>query len=109
MSRQALPHLSLAHGAIPVPPVASAAHVTTHDRKVFWRAFLDWLATATAEETEQLEQVLAAHAHHVRPLIDAVSDALHDADSARRLPPTLLAELLAARWQPRPLPNARAA
>lgn len=107
MSRQATPHLSLAHAAIPVPNLV--ATVTTNDRKVFWHTFLDWLATATADETEQLEQVLAAHAHHVRPLIDAVSDALHDADSAKRLPPTLLAELVAANWQPRQDFSARAA
>lgn len=105
MSQQAIAHLSLAHSASALPNLVP----TTTDRKVFWRAFLDWLAHATAEETEQLEQVLAGHAHHVRPLIDAVSDALHDVDSANRLPPTLLAELVAAHWQPRPMHFARAA
>lgn len=106
MSRQATPHLSLAHAT---PVSSQVAHVTTHDRKVFWRAFLDWLATATADETEQLEHVLAPHAHHVRPLIDAVSDALNDIDSANRLPPTLLASLATANWKPRPVAASRAA
>lgn len=42
-------------------------------RKLLWRLYLNWLAAATMDETEQLERVLARHAHHVRPLVDAVS------------------------------------
>lgn len=81
---------------------ASAVHLPapSSDRKRFWRAFVDWLAVATDEENEQVELVLAEHAHHVRPLVDAVSDALRHPESATRLPATLLATLVAHGWKP---------
>lgn len=89
-------HLSLvkATPALNLPAPASS------DRKRFWRAFVEWLAVATTDESEQMERVLAEHAHHVRPLVDAVTDALHHRDSAMRLPATLLATLVAHGWQP---------
>jgi hypothetical protein len=89
-------HLSL---VTPTPAVNIPAPVSS-DRKRFWSAFLEWLASATDGETEQLERVLAEHVHHVRPLVDAVTDALHHRDSAMRLPATLLATLVAHGWQP---------
>ena len=89
-------HLSL---VTPTPAVNIPAPVSS-DRKRFWRAFVEWLASSTDDETEQMERVLAEHAHHVRPLVDAVTDALHHRDSAMRLPATLLATLVAHGWQP---------
>lgn len=74
--------------------------VTTDRRKLFWRAYLSWLATATNEEIEQLALVLAEHAHHVRTLMDAVTDALRFRETALRLPPSLLAELHSSGWRP---------
>lgn len=75
--------------------------LVSSDRKRFWRAFVEWLATATDDETEQMDRVLAEHAPHMRTLIDAVSDALRRRDSAARLPTTLLATLVAHDWKPR--------
>jgi hypothetical protein len=84
-----------------LPPAPVLAAATPPDRrKVFWRAYLDWLATATSAETEQFERVLCGHAHHVRPLMDAVSDALRTRENALRLPHTLLACLAASGWRP---------
>jgi hypothetical protein len=45
--------------------------------------------------------VLSEHAHHVRPLVDAMSDAIAATDAARRLPHTLLATLVGSGWTPR--------
>lgn len=69
-------------------------------RKLFWRLYLDWLATATMDETEQLERILARHAHHVRPLVDAVSDAMSSRADAACMPASLLQLLSANAWQP---------
>ncbi len=80
--------------------------ISTDRRKLFWRAYLTWQATATADEMEQLELILAEHAQQVRPLMDALSDALSVASRLRetslQLPSTLLAELLACGWKPAP-------
>lgn len=96
---QQAPHIQFQLRLLPpAPPVAAA---TLPDRrKVFWRAYLNWLATATPTETEQFEGALRAHAHHVRPLMNAVSDALRTRENALRLPPTLLACLAASGWRP---------
>jgi hypothetical protein len=83
-------------------PASSSPAAPTHPRKLFWHAFLDWLAVATPDEQQQLETVLSRHAHDVRPLIDAVSDAIHDQVDALQLPHTLLAHLLASGWKPNP-------
>lgn len=72
------------------------------DRRVFWRVFIDWLATASIDDTEALERVLERHAHHVRPLVDAVSDAMLDLADINRLPSSLLLALRAAQWAPVP-------
>jgi hypothetical protein len=100
-------------GLAPQSSTSQALHGAYSHRKLFWSAFITWLATATDEESEQLERALAPHAHHVRPLADAVSDAINDAarssktqrshgqhESATALPHTLLAELFAAGWRP---------
>jgi hypothetical protein len=68
--------------------------------KLFWRVFLDWLAGASDDEAEQLERVLAGHAHHVRPLVDAVSDALRTPGDVLALPWSLLLDLALSGWQP---------
>ncbi|CAD5366602.1 conserved hypothetical protein [Rubrivivax sp. A210] len=99
-------HLTLVSNVTAAIPGATGRKTAC---KVFWKVFLDWLAVATADETEQLERALAGQAHHVRPLVDAVSDALHDKASAQRLPFTLLASLVAADWRPAVAPAARAA
>lgn len=109
-------HLSLVAASI-VPTVAIAALQVppaavlkpSSDRKVFWKAYLDWLSTASDDEAEQLDRVLAQHAHHVRPLVVAISDAIHDPATASHLPGSLLAELYAAGWQPLPSTLQRAA
>lgn len=97
------PNLAQASGASPAP-YSACSH-----RKLFWSAFLTWLASATDDESEQLERALAPHAHHVRPLEAAVSDAVKDAvsrskqrDATPALPPTLLASLVAVGWRPLP-------
>lgn len=79
---------------------STSVPATSSDRKRFWRAYIDWLAAATDDETEQMERVLSEHAHHVRPLIDAVTDALAHRESAMRLPATLLATLVSHGWKP---------
>jgi fatty-acid desaturase len=92
-------HLSL------VPTATDAAGTTTEPippRKPFWHAFLDWMAVATTQEQEQLEAVLALHSHEVRPLVDAMTDALAQEADAMRIPPTLLANLVASGWTPVP-------
>jgi hypothetical protein len=93
-----LMHLSLVQGS-PTGQAASPAAPVCR-RKLFWRAYLDWLSTATADETEQFELVMSAHAHHVRPLMDAITDALRTLETALRLPLTLLAELHSSGWRP---------
>ena len=90
-----------------VPPATTRA--LSSDRKVFWKAYLDWLSTAPDDEAEQLEWVLAQHAHHVRPLMAAVSDAIHDPATSAYLPGSLLANLYAAGWQPQAKSMPRAA
>ena len=87
-------------GRVAAAPLTHAPTLVSSDRKRFWRAFVEWLATATDDETEQMDRVLAEHAPHVRTLLDAVSDALRHRDSAMRLPTTLLATLVAHGWQP---------
>ena len=93
-----LVHLSLVQGSSTVPVVCPALPVDR--RKVFWRAYLTWLSTATADETEQFELVMSQHAHHVRPLMDAITDALRKRETALRLPLALLAELHSSGWRP---------
>jgi len=95
-------HLSLVPSIDRPAPVL--VQVATDPRKLFWRAYLTWLATATDEETEQFEQVMSEHAHHVRPLMDAITDALRLRATALRLPPTLLAELRCSGWRPAAAP-----
>ena len=105
-------HLSL----VPASLVAVNAHrgqaasalvqVATDRRKLFWRAYLTWLATATGEEVDQFERVMAEHAHHVRPLMDAVTEAMRLRETALRLPLTLLAELHYSGWRSVSLPAA---
>ncbi len=107
-------------GLAPQSDTSQALHGAYNHRKLFWSTFITWLATATDDESEQLERALAPHAHHVRPLADAVSDAIHDVarsskaptsrgqlDPATGLPPTLLAELFAAGWRPLPATQGR--
>lgn len=77
----------------PLPPAKG-------DRRVFWMVFVNWLADASAEDTEQLERALSRHAHHVRPLVDAVSDAITLQHGTSGLPDSLLNALRAARWEP---------
>ena len=104
-------HLTL----VATPPLS------VDSRKLFWRVYLDWLAAASFAETNELERVLTAHAHEVRPLVDAVSDAIGDAMTAasqaatatdlfsavdtpaattRSLPQSLLQALSSQGWMP---------
>lgn len=89
-----------AHLRLLAPPSSVGIATVPDRRKVFWRAYLDWLSTATLADTEQFERVLCEHAHHVRPLMDAVGDALRTRESALRLPHALLATLFASGWRP---------
>lgn len=94
-------HLQLVVSSCPpVDTQPSAALTPTSDRRRFWQAFLEWLSTASAQETEQLERVLSQHAHHVRPLVDAVGDALLEPSDAALLPSALLATLSRHNWRP---------
>lgn len=77
-------------------PVAAAIPPLESPRKVFWRAYLAWLSKSSHEELVQFEQALAPHAHEVRPLVDAVRDALLTDPSS--LPAALLAQLQACGW-----------
>lgn len=77
----------------PLPPAKG-------DRRVFWMVFVNWLANASADDTEQLERTLSRHAHHVRPLVDAVSDAMTLQPGTSGLPDTLLDALRNAHWEP---------
>jgi len=97
--------LKLVHSAAVSEAVTQAVRPPLTQRKLFWSAFLDWLATATDDESEQLERALAPHAHHVRPLVEAVSEALYESDAATRLPATLLAQFCAAGWRPQVAPE----
>lgn len=91
------PQLQL-HLPTTTSPVAAATQPDR--RKVFWHAYLDWLATATEAETDQLELALLGHAHHVRPLMDVVNDAFRTRERALELPHTLLVCLYASGWRP---------
>ena len=93
-------HMTSHLGLVTSTPTADNLATVNSDPKRFRRAAVEWLASATDDETEQIERVLAEHAHHVRPLVDAVTDALQHRDSAMRLPATLLATLVAHGWQP---------
>jgi len=105
-------HLSLVQAAQVTQSQLSSAsspalvQISTDRRKLFWRAYLTWQATASADEMEQLELILAEHAQQVRPLMDALSDALSETQRLRETtpqpPPTLLAELQACGWRPAP-------
>lgn len=76
----------------------SSFHTKVEERKLFWKALVDWLATATDDETSQLERALAPHAHHVRPLQQALWDAVADPATASLIPRRLHAFLHAAGW-----------
>ena len=100
-------HLTL----VTTPPLS------VDSRKLFWRVYLDWLGAATFAETNALERALTPHAHEVRPLVDAVSDAMNAAAqaatstdlfsaaatavaTAHPLPQSLLQALSAQGWMP---------
>lgn len=73
------------------------------ERKIFWSVFTTWSSSAPDAEFEQLERVLIPHAHHVRPLPEALADAV--AEQARdsrapRVPVGLLALLQTVKWPP---------
>ena len=75
-------------------------HAKVDARRIFWHAFTAWLATASDEEFDQLEAVLAPHAHYVRPLQLALADCLSAPGNTARLPPRLHALLHAGGWPP---------
>jgi hypothetical protein len=81
--------LSLVPAAAGQPPAESP-------RKVFWRVYLAWLAQASLDELAQLEQALVPHAHDVRPLVSAVTDALLSDPGS--LPTALLVRLASSGW-----------
>ncbi|MFT3819842.1 MAG: hypothetical protein QM750_19890 [Rubrivivax sp.] len=66
----------------------------------FWFIFLRWLSHATDEDGERLERVLAPNAHHVRPLVEAMSDAMLDERQRDRLPISLVDALCQGNWAP---------
>lgn len=88
--------------ATPASPTAAALNEAAPppQRRLFWRTYLAWLATCSDDEAEQLQQALAEHAPHVRPLINALGDALRDPHAAVQLPASLLAQLTASGWMP---------
>jgi len=85
--------------ASPTAAALSEAGPPLH-RRLFWRTYLAWLATCSDDEAERLQQALSEHAPHVRPLINALGDALRDPHTAVQLPASLLAQLTASGWMP---------
>ena len=71
-------------------------------RRIFWRTYQDWLASADDVEIEQLEFALQPHAQHVRPVSLAISDALRDPTACGQIPISLSAALVTAGWQIEP-------
>lgn len=68
-------------------------------RKAFWHACLDWLATASEGDLEELASVLTANVTtEVRPLISALRDAMRQEATRRGLPQSLIRQLQAANW-----------
>lgn len=68
-------------------------------RKAFWHAYLDWLATASEGDLEELASVLTANVTtEVRPLISALRDAMRQEATRRGLPQSLIQQLQAANW-----------
>jgi hypothetical protein len=71
-------------------------------RRVFWRTYQDWLATADDVDIEQLERALQPHAQHVRPVTRAISDAMRDPSACAEIPLSLRAALVRVGWQMEP-------
>ncbi len=90
-------------------PMQSAYQQNETQRKIFWRVFLDWLATTSDDKADQCERAMQPHAHHVRSLIDAVNDAVNAQteapDTTPPIPSCLLAALTANGWKPVPSPR----
>lgn len=69
------------------------------EREVFWAQYLDWLATATTEELEQLEQALANFTTtEAVSLSRLMKVSLKDEQRRRQLPESLVSQLEAANW-----------
>lgn len=69
-------------------------------RRVFWRVYNAWMAQASDQEVERLDDALQHHAPHVRPIHAAFGDAMRDRTSSMSLPLSLLAALDAGGWVP---------
>ena len=95
------PTLSLVSHVLHAPLVPIRCHSSRH---LFWRLYLDWMATATDAETDALERALSPHAHHIRPLVDAIADALARPEPV--VPVSLIAALTRGGWQPSVSPMA---
>ena len=68
-------------------------------RRLFWRAFLDWLAGASTEELEQLDRALDAFApHDVRQVAECMSEAICNPRAVAALPEGLVQALELSGW-----------
>ena len=67
--------------------------------RTFWRAYLAWLKTATADELAQLERALAnLQTVEVMPMVRAIRLVLRDEQATRALPASLVQRLEEVNW-----------
>lgn len=76
----------------------------TEARRLFWRAFRDWLAGAEIDELDALERTLDGFEHLVRPLIAAMDEALLHPEASAKLPQSLMQAFREAGYVPQPPP-----
>jgi hypothetical protein len=62
-------------------------------RTSFWRRFEQWMLTATLDDIEQTETLLAAHSNVVQPIHAVFANALADAEQLQRMPASLVVAL----------------
>jgi hypothetical protein len=65
-------------------------------RTSFWRRFEQWMLTATLDDIEQTEALLAANSNVVRPIQAVFANALADDEQRQRMPASLVVALFDA-------------
>ena len=99
----------LALAAPSTAPAVAAGSYLEHiqaSRRIFWSVYNAWMAQASDQEVERLDDALQHHAPHVRPIHAAIGDAMRDRTSSMSIPLSLLAALDAAGWAPTELHSA---
>jgi len=80
-------------------PAVDAGHLTPYQRRMFWTQYIDWTASASVEELEQLQAALDNFTtHEVVPISRLMRQVLADQQQRRQLPATLVSQLEAANW-----------